>query len=180
LGSLVKGFANLMKLLSAFVSVSIIFGCGIMSAVFGMPERYVERDVTLEEMVGTWNVTSDSEADVKAFVAKFSDWDAYMPFTSITLNGDGSCRAEHKANWLDEVPSSDISMIYTTSCSWDLATEENLSGKWSPVIKLGFEYANNYGWRQSLYIYEENDELIVWSFIGDPDDFRTQDFVKRK
>ena len=167
-----------MKLLSALVSVSIIFGCGILNVIFGLPERYIQRDVTPEEMVGTWEITSDSEADVKEFVAKFSDWDAYMPFTDITLNGDGTCSADYKANWLDETNLSEQSAIHTTLCSWDLAKEENLSGKWSPVIKLHFRFSNDYGRIQSLYIYEENSELIIWSFIGDPDDFRTQDFVK--
>src|SRR6266498_2905065 len=64
-GQFSKGFDNLMKLLSAFVSTSIIFGCGILSVIFGLPERYIERDITPEEMVGTWNITSDSEADVR-------------------------------------------------------------------------------------------------------------------
>jgi hypothetical protein len=74
LGSLVKGFDNPMKLLPALVSVFIVFGCGILSVIFDLPERYIERDVTPEEMVGTWNIISDSEADVREFVAKFSDW----------------------------------------------------------------------------------------------------------
>jgi hypothetical protein len=169
-----------MKFLSAFVSVFIVFGCGILSAIFDLPERYIERDVALEEMVGTWKITSDSEADVKAFVTRVSGWGIYMylPFTILTLNDDGTCTAEHEANWLDEAHSSDTSIVRTTSCFWDLAKEENLSDKISPVIKLDFEYSNPGGRKQSLYIYEENGELIVWSFIGDPDDFRTQDFVK--
>jgi hypothetical protein len=181
LGSAVEGFDNRMKLLSAFVSITIIFGCGILSAIFDFPERYIERDITPEEMVGTWNITSDSEADVREFATKFSDWHAYMPFTSLTLNGDSTCIGEYRANWLDKVASSDISIIRTTSCSWDLLKEENLSHKVSPVIRLDFEYSINIpGGGLPLYVYEENDRLIVWSFIGDPDDFSTQDFVKVK
>jgi hypothetical protein len=71
LGSSVKGFDNRMKLLSAFVSIFIFFGCGILSVIFDLPERYIERDVTQEEMVGTCNITSYSEADVREFVSKF-------------------------------------------------------------------------------------------------------------
>lgn len=169
-----------MKFIAAISLLSIFFGCGIMSVVFGMPERYIERDVSTAEMIGTWNITSDSEADVKEFVKKFPGWVAYMPFTSITLNGDGTCSAAYQANWLNEAESSDTSVVHTTSCSWDLAKEENLSDKISPVIEVDFEFSTNHGMIQSLYIYEENGELIVWSFIGDPDDFRTQDFVKVK
>jgi hypothetical protein len=171
-----------MKLLIVFVSISMIFGCGILSVIFGLPERYIEREITPEEVVGTWNITSDSESDVSDFVAKFPDWNAYMPFTSLTLNGDGTCSGEYRANWLDEVGSGDLSMIRTTSCSWDLVKEENLSAKISPVIRLAFRYTNNPdpGGGLPLYIYEESDELILWNFIGDPDDFRTQDFMKAR
>ena len=59
-----------------------------------------------------------------------------------------------------------------------LAEKENLSNKISPVLELGFDYPDSNGLMTSLYIYEENSKLILWGFIGDPDDFRPQDFVK--
>jgi len=164
-----------MKFFLAIVSLLVIFGCGIMSLIFGLPERYIERDVKMNEMVGIWNITPDSEADIKEFVKKFPGWDAYMPLKTITLNDDGTCNIE-----FDEIHS-----IYTTtnniiSCSWDLGKERNLSDKISPILELDFEYSNNHGSMRSLYIYEEDNNLIIWGFIGDPDDFRTQDFVKVK
>ena len=42
-----------MKSLSIVASLVIVFGCGIINTIFDLPERYIERDVKAEEMVGT-------------------------------------------------------------------------------------------------------------------------------
>ena len=60
-----------MKFISSLASLSIIFGCGILSLMFGLPERYIERDVKEEEMVGTWSITPDSESDVNDFLQRY-------------------------------------------------------------------------------------------------------------
>jgi hypothetical protein len=167
-----------MKFFSAIGSLSILFGCGIMSLIFGLPERYIERDVKADEMVGTWNVTPDSEADVNKFVGTFPDWGATAPWKTFTLNNDGSCIVEIKNDWLGNFYS-DLATVNMTSCSWNLAREKNLSDKISPVLELEFGYPDNYGTALfSLYIFEENGKLITWNFIGDADDFLPQDFVK--
>jgi hypothetical protein len=168
-----------MKFIAAVASLSIFFGCGILSVIFGLPERYIERDVTPEEMVGTWNITSESETDVKEFIGRFPSWVAYTPWKTITLNSDGSCNVESDLNGLGEVHTND-SLDKIISCSWKVGKEENLSGKQSPVLEWDLEYSNNQGSLRSLYIYEENGKLILWNFIGDPDEFRVQDFVKVK
>ena len=166
-----------MKYISTIASLFIIFGCGILSAIFGLPERYIERDVKVEEMVGTWNVTSDSEADVNTWINHHWDWGIGAPWKSFTLNEDGSCKVEFQDEWLS---SSDLATSDITSCTWNLAKEENLSDKISPVLKFNFEYSDEGTAIFSSYLFEENSRLIVWNFIGDPDDFITQDFVKVK
>lgn len=169
-----------MKFISPIASLYIVLGCGILSAIFGLPERYIERDVKPEEMVGTWSITSDSETDVNDFVREFPDWGASAPWKTFTLNSDGSCKLEFEDDWLGKSYSNDVISNSITSCSWNLAMEENLSGKTSPVLKLEIEYPNNHYMMYSLYIFEENSELTLWDFIGDPDDFYPQDFVKVK
>jgi hypothetical protein len=169
-----------MKFITAVALLSIFFGCGILNVIFGMPKRYIKRDVTPEEMVGIWTITSDSEADVKEFINRFPDWVAYTPWKTITLNDDGTCKVESDLNWMGEDHVSDTSVDKIISCSWELGKEENLNGKQSPVLEWNLEYSSNHGSMRSLYIYEENGELILWNFIGDPDDFRVQDFVKAK
>lgn len=166
-----------MKFISTVSLLFMLFSCGIFNAIFELPERYVERDVKPEEMVGTWAITSESETDVDNFVTKFPDWGASVPWKTFTLNNDGSCELELEIDWLSKSYSKDIISKSMTSCSWNLAAEENLSNKTSPILKLKLEYPNNLYMLYSLYIFEENSELIVWDFIGDPDDFHPQDFV---
>ena len=165
-----------MKFISTLTSLSIIFGCGILSLIFGLPERYIERNVKTEEMVGTWSITPDSESEVNDFLQRYPSWGASAPWEAFTLNGDGTCNLKLKTDWLGD-SYSDLNEDSVISCSWDLATEKNLSDKWTPVLELDLEYSNNYGALYSLYIYEENGKLIIWDFIGDPDDFHPQDFV---
>jgi hypothetical protein len=168
-----------MKFFSAVASFFIIFGCGIMNVIFELPERYIEREVSVEEMIGTWNVTSDGESRVNNFVKTYPEWGASAPWKTFTLKSDGSCNVELKNDWLGDFHSA-LAAKSMTSCSWSLAKEENLSNKMSPVLKLAFEYSKNYSAKFSLYIFEENGKLIVWDFIGDPDDFLPQDFIKVK
>ena len=147
--------------------------------IFELPERYIERDVKTEEMVGTWNVTSESEADVNKFLRTSPGWSISAPWKTFTLNSDGSCSVEIKNDWLGDFYS-DLATKSMKSCSWNLAREENLSHKISPVLDLDFEYSDAYSTSFSLYIVEEDGKLILWNFIGDPDDFLPQDFVKMK
>jgi hypothetical protein len=167
-----------MKFFSIIASLVTVFGCGIMSFIFDLPERYIERDVKTKELVGTWNITPESEVDVNNFIKKFPDWGGFAPWKTFTLNGDGSCSIEIYAAWLGDSYSNDEPTVKTTSCNWNLAKEENLSNKISPVVELSFSYSGSNGQMWSFYIYEENSKLILWSFIGDADDFRPQDFVK--
>lgn len=176
-----------MKVILSIATIAIIYGCGILSLVFDLPERYIDREVKTGEMIGTWSITSDSEAEVNQFVQKYPEWGISAPWKSITLNGDGSCNVKLEISWLSgtsvsptDAYSKSVISNDIISCAWGLAKNENLSGKMSPVIKLALEYPGNYGARYSLYIVEENGELILWNFIGDPDDFRTQDFVKSR
>lgn len=169
-----------MKFFSTLAAFAVVFGCGILSAIFGLPKRYIERDVKAEELVGTWNVTPDSESDVNDFVKRFPDWGASAPWKTMVINSDGTCIVEVQIAWLSHI--SDLSHAGANNrlpCLWRLTRDSSLDGDKVPVIKLDFEYPNDYEMGDySLYIFEENGELIIWGFIGDPDNFRPQDFVK--
>jgi hypothetical protein len=177
--------------ISGIAMLLIFFGCGITSLIFGLPERYIQRDLTSDELIGTWTVTPRSEAAVNEFVRQSPSWGMSAPWKTITLNKDSSCTGKFEITWLKDVNamptdfprprySNDFIANNMISCSWNLTKDTNLSGKLSPIVELDFEYPHNYSMRYSLYIYEENEKLILWDFIGDPDDFRPQDFVKTK
>ena len=178
-----------MKIVLGFATFIVVFGCGIMNLIFDLPERYIERDVKIQEMVGTWNITAQSETDVNKFLKDFPGWGASAPWKTITLNSDGTCMVQLEIKWLrdeneistefprDPIPE-DVKSNNITSCAWNLAKEKNLSNKISPIVEFDIEYPNRYGMKYSLYIYEENNKLILWNFIGDADDFLPQDFMK--
>ena len=166
-----------MKTVLIFATFIVVFGCGIMNLIFDLPERYIERDVRVDEMLGAWSVTPHSEADVNNFIKNNPNSTVSAPWKAFTLNLDGSCDMKLEPGWLGGF-NSDLATKSLSSCSWSLAKEKNLSGKISPVLDLMLEYTNSYSAAFSLYIFEENGKLIVWDFIGDPDDFLPQDFAK--
>ena len=166
-----------MKFFLIINSLITILACWIVSTAFDIPERYVEREVAQGEMPGIWRVTPESESKVDAFTDKFPDWGASAPWKTFTLNSDSSCEIEFESAWLS-ASRSDLNSRTIEACSWSLVEEENASHKVSPILKLRLDFANNVTSFFSLYIYEENGELILWNFIGDPDDFNPQDFMK--
>jgi hypothetical protein len=174
-----------MRFLAAVATLSLVLGCGIMSVIFGLPDRYVHREVQAGEMVGTWQITAKSEDDVNQFVKEFPDWHIMVPLTALTLNADGNCSMNLEPGWSGG-GNSDPATTSTLSCAWQLAKENVLSDtdtddKTTTVLRLGsIDTQNGYYPEYSLYIYEENGRLILWNFIGDPDDFVPQDFAKVK
>jgi len=166
-----------MKIIWFMASLVTILACGIVSAGFDFPERYAQREITQDEMPGIWRVTPESEAKVDDFTNKYPAWGASAPWRQLTLYTDGSCQIEFESAWLGDTQS-ELNSRIMESCSWSLAQEENPSHKISSALKLRLDFANNVTTFFSLYIYEENDQLILWDFIGDPDDFNPQDFVR--
>jgi len=173
-----------MKFILGIVTLGIIFGCGIMSVIFGLPNHYIERAVKADELVGTWNITAESEDSVNEFVKKLPDWSINPPWKTITLNSDGTCLVKLETGWLgDYAYPNDVITNNITSCSWELGTERSLAdteanGKDVPAVKFILDYPNNFSMDLSLSIYEENEELILWDLIGDPDDFNLQEYKK--
>lgn len=109
------------------------------------------------------------------FLEKFPGWGSYAPWKTITLNEDFSCNAQFEDVWVrhDAFRNSSI-----TSCAWEITEERSVDGEDVPSIRLELTLPENRTSSYSLYIHEENNELILWEFIGDPDDFSTQDYTK--
>jgi hypothetical protein len=171
-----------MKTFFGVATFLIVCGCGIMSLIFDLPERYIQRDVKPEEIIGTWSVTAESESDINDFAKTFPDWGVSIPWKTIAIDADGTCTVQLEISWLgtENTLPSDVLSNNMVSCTWNLTEGDNMSGNTSPVIEFDFEYPDNYSMRYYLYIFEENEKLILWNFIGDPDDFRPQDFVKEQ
>jgi len=186
-----------MKFFLAVATLLVVFGCGIMNPSYDTPKRYIYigQDVKAKELVGTWEITPESETSIDKFINESKWWitDAPIPWKAITLNGDKTCNIKFEINWLPNendyptsVPhpliSNDVLVNDMVSCTWKISKRMRVSKevKEVPVVHLDFEYPNNTYDMYSLYIFVENGRLILWDFIGNPDYFIFQDFVKTK
>jgi hypothetical protein len=169
-------------------------GCGIIEMLFpidNFPQRYIEREVDEIELVGTWKITPDSEPRIKAYFEQIQNGDLYwgpirVPWKTITLSKDGICQIEFEVSWDNE------NKVLTqpdagSTCTWKIEKISGYDKKLSPKQVLGLfvrlEHFNEqeghyYVYYSECYIVEENNELILWSFIGDPTQVEYQDFKK--
>jgi hypothetical protein len=181
-----------MKSLVASGSIFIFFGCGILSLIFGLPDRYIKRDVKIQEIAGEWRITKESENKLIEFRDAFPHWPAIAPWKAIQLNADGTCKVKLEMQWLpnfensppgvphEDIPN-DVLKNNILACSWKITEIDGFSdsgNKAVPAIDISINYPDSGTYNYSLYIYEEKDILILWNFIGDPDDFVPQDFTK--
>ncbi len=155
------------------------------------PQRYIEREVDKTELVGTWKITPDSESRIKTFFEKIQngdlDWEPITaPWKTITLNEDGTCQIEFEVSWDIEnkvLPEPDAG----PTCTWKIKKitgyDKEFSSKYVPGLFVRLEHFNEqedryYVYYSECYIVEENNELVLWDFIGDPEQVEFQDFKK--
>lgn len=175
--------------LRLFIILPIAFlGCGIIEMLFPaeFPQRYIEREVDRAELIGTWEITTESEAIINDHIGQDQTWETIdSPWKTISLNEDGSCQIDFEITWdPDNNVLTDPASLST--CAWKMDTalgyDENGYFKDVPGIVVSFnrydetldkyfiDYSKN-------YIAEENGELVLWDFIGETP-FYTQDFKK--
>ena len=164
--------------------------CGIADALFPVeyPQRYIEREVNNSELVGTWQMTANSESKIEAYLQHQDDfWSVSpAPWKSITLNQNGSCEIKLEISWASDnevLKQKDASSTCTWKVDKILGYDEQGSSKYVPGLIVYFEYYNKqeskyYVYHSESYIATENKALVIWDFIGDPDYLRYQDFHK--
>ncbi len=158
-----------MRFISSICVVFMIFGCTI-GGVLGNPQRYIHREVSNSELVGTWRATADSIEEQSAFSRTYPDWPASVQWSSMTLNDDGTCRLTIEPLWRGE----NGQQYEQPDCMWKVTKAWAVENTSELAVVVSFE---DFG-KSSLYIYEENGGLTLWSFIGDPDDWDMLDFRK--
>lgn len=183
-----------MKFIPSFLLLFLVLGCGIIEFLFpieNFPQRYIEREVDNIELVGTWNITPDSEPRIAAYFDEIKDSGLYWgpvkaPWKTMTLNQDGTCQIDFEASW-------DIENKVLTesdglsSCTWEIKKisgyDKEFSSKHVPGLVMRFEHFNEqedlyHIYDSESYIVEENNKLVLWYFIGDPTHLQYQNFGK--
>ncbi|MBX3036860.1 MAG: hypothetical protein KF758_08090 [Anaerolineales bacterium] len=180
-----------MKSFSILMTLVLSMTCGIIEFLFPVeyPQRYIERDIKEDELIGTWKITADTETRIKDY---FQDRDKFWPVSptpwkSITLYQDNSCEAEIEFLWVSESDVFKEDAVLT--CTWEIDKVHGYDeiGQSKYVFGLSFSFENYnkqedkyYMYSPDAYIFEENNELIVWNFIGMPDNLSYQEFKKVK
>ncbi len=178
-----------MKRVLAFTCLAVLtMSCGILEFAFtDIPQRYIEREVKDVELVGSWKLTSDSEARIGSYVNRDSSWSVGAPWKTILFNSDGTCQVKLETPWTSNHQSVLNETDALASCTWRLKEilGHREDGTFRDVlgISMRFEHfdsqANMYKVLHSkLFIAEENNELILWDYIGDLANVNYQDFKK--
>ncbi len=164
--------------------------CGIVEFLFPIeyPQRYIEREVNQTELLGTWEITPDSETRVNNYFQQkdVKHWALKTPWKSISLYEDGTCEVDLVISWsLNDDMLQEPDTLPT--CTWKIDTilGYNVSGSFKdvPGVFVRFEHYNKTAdsyvvYYSESYIVEENSELVLWNFIGDNSYFSYQDFKK--
>lgn len=152
-----------------------------------IPKRQLNRQVENAEVIGTWKLTPTSEAQLNAMTKQEASWGIDSPWQSITLLNNSACQVELETSWLPA--HSDILKQTGTlaSCVWEL---ENVSGVYenngvrnTAGVVLKFEHYNQPADIYELYVselrfFEQDDKLILWEYIGYPNNAKYQDYEK--
>ncbi len=179
-----------MKHIHIFLLPFLFMACGIADALFPIeyPQRYIEREVNSSELVGTWNITADSETRIESYLQHPDDfWPASpAPWKSVTLNQDGSCEIQFETSWADDNDALK-QLDAPSTCAWKVRKiagyDKQGSSKYVPGLTVYFGRYNKkedqyYGNDSESYIVIEDNKLVLWNFIGDPEYLRYQDFHK--
>ncbi len=179
-----------MRHIIAFSLLSIVLSCGFCEFVFtNIPQRYIEREVEDVELVGLWTLTQDSEARIIAYIDHDESRSIGTPWKTISVNPDGTCQVKPEMLWITKRESILNNSDIFASCTWKskevLGSSEDGTSKKVPGVFLRFERFNNQTemyevYYTDLFISEENNELILWSYIGNPANVKYQDFKKTK
>jgi hypothetical protein len=173
----------------AFLAILTI-SCGILDLAFtDIPQRYIDREVKDVELVGFWKLTSDSENRVGSCLSADSSCFVRAPWRVIAINSNGTCQVNPEIPWISD--SQDIlrQPDALASCTWQL--KEILGYKEDGTFRdvlgifLRLEHLNSQTdtyelYYSGLFIVEENGELILWDYIGDPVNANYQDFKKSR
>lgn len=92
-----------MKFTATVLLFFSVLTCGIVEFLFPIeyPQRYIERKVSESELVGTWEITPDSETRVNNYFQQkdVELWALPIPWKSISLYKDGTCEVDLELSW---------------------------------------------------------------------------------
>ncbi len=180
-----------MRTITTFCFLTVLMiSCGICDILLPVtiPQRYVERRVQDDELIGLWKLTSDSEARIDTYIRGDSSRSIGQPWKTMSINDDGTCQVQIESGWMRDNENILNETDALSSCTWRskevLGYNEGGAFRYVPGLSFRFEHFNSQNeiyeiYSTELFIAEENNELIVWEYIEGPFEIiKYQDFKK--
>jgi hypothetical protein len=151
--------------LARVVSWLLVLTCSLVSCnrLIGLPDRHIDREPETAELVGSWRLTPASIENLKQ-----EGFGRLEPAEHVLELRNGAQCTFH-SYWSFGVPSEEY--LEAPSCSWSVTRERayiHHREAQVPVVALDLRRGDHY-WSTSYYIVEERGELVLWSYVGDPD-----------
>jgi hypothetical protein len=153
-----------VKIASAFVAVILLATAGCQLS----EDRFLEREVASEELVGTWVLRPESVQDLDSIGVQIGD-DRSSHW--LELASDGGC--ELRTFLPADVELTGAPPAVTSSrCRWELT-------QGGAHQQLSIELLDAPG-KTIRYSFTETNggELVIWQYIGDPDAWRYLEYSK--
>jgi hypothetical protein len=156
----VRRHRNLMRRLTLLLFPAIFMGCQFSE------NRYLARQVTSQELVGTWRAT---EFAIKSLRDVGVRDHLMVQEHTLVLRADGSCSVRTIMN-MPVLDAADY-RSYDTGCRWRLGhvAHQTLEFDLRPAPSVGPPY---------YYFDEEDGRLLLWQYATDPDARRYMEFEK--
>jgi hypothetical protein len=162
-----------MKTTFLFIFIQLL----LFSCVSDLPKRSIDRKPKFNELIGKWQITTKSVEVVEKFKQKFPDWDVQFPFESFELLADSTVKIVFKVNSIFGMGQYDF---FTNSNivhgKWHLILKPLIYGDKDSCFQIEFELSLEDNNRKgkiisflNLVVAEENEKLILWYYLGDPD-----------
>ncbi|HRT87041.1 MAG TPA: hypothetical protein P5296_10525 [Anaerohalosphaeraceae bacterium] len=165
---------------SCVLALFLFTGCHQLK---GLPDRHVKREVLNQEIVGIWQVTARSLNNLRK--------EGYGLYTKETdheliFRNDGTCTVRTYTAFVAQPSNEEETALYVLDQigAWKIVNANAIVGHSSRVVRalqieLRTEKDETISMRTiRLFIAEESGRLVLWTYIGDPDYVRYQDYVK--
>jgi hypothetical protein len=153
-----------VKIASVLVAVTFLATAGCQRS----EDRFLEREVAPEELVGTWVLRPESVQDLESIGVQIGDG---MSSHWLELASDGGCR-------IQTFLPADIELtgppptVTSSRCRWELTPSGARQQLWLKLLNSPRKHAH--------YHFTETNggELVIWQYIGDPDAWRYLEYSK--
>lgn len=127
-----------------------------------------------QDLVGRWKIDKPSLERMKV-VEEYYHLSKLDPNDHLLiLRSDGTCFFQTYREYQSDV-------FYTSSeCRWNLKMDETIagSGLQRAVLAIDLSASSNSQVSTRFWIVREKNELVLWNYIGDPDEVNYVDFRK--